>query len=181
MTKSIDVFGKILPAMLFAIAIANDASAQDEAVDAAKDQISFGSWDVVCAEEKNCQAFINLVSKETNELALTASFHFVDGAAAATGVVVLPLGVALRPGVRISTPGNDDETVNDPIELTPEVCFPDGCRVVFNLDENSMAQILSADSFNILFFAYSREGDRPISMTLPTDGLDQAFEYMAGK
>ncbi len=163
-------------ALAVAIASADAAASQSDGDKPVTDDTVFGAWKVTCAEGGDCQAFLSLVDKDTNQRALTASFHFIEGSATPTGVVVLPLGVALRPGVRIAS---DESGAGDrPIELTPEVCFPDGCRAVFNLSSDKLAQILSADAFSVRFFPYSEGAERPILLSVPTDGLSNALDYI---
>lgn len=132
----------------------------------------FGAWKIQCAAENNCQAYVNLVSAETNQLALTASFHIVAGAERPTAVATIPLGVALRAGVRLRAP-----SLQEPIMLEPEVCYPDGCRVVFTPTPAQLAAITRDPSYTINFFSYGVV-DKHHSVSVPTDGLAKALEHL---
>lgn len=136
---------------------------------------TFGDWRVACTdagaggEVAACQAFLNLVEEKTGLQALSVSFHVAQGAALPTGVVVLPLGVALRPGVQMRV-GKASRLVR----LEPEVCYPDGCRAVFEVDPALQKELTEAGKFTVGFFAYARE-DKPAAIAVSTKGLGAAI------
>jgi invasion protein IalB len=138
-----------------------------------KDGPVFGAWKIACEEGATCQAYVSLVSADTKQLALTFSYHFVKGLDRPTGVATLPLGLALKPGVQILTKASAE-----PIRLEPEVCYPDGCRAVFNPTPDEQAALTGGDSYAISFFAYGLP-DRRTSIEVPADGLAEALDYLA--
>ena len=136
---------------------------------------TFGDWRVACNEAgpggelASCQAYLSLVEEKTGMKALSVSFHVAQGAAQPTGVVVLPLGVALRPGVQMRV-GKQSRLVR----LEPEVCYPDGCRADFEVDPALQQEMTAAREFTVGFFAYTRE-DKPASIAVSTKGLAAAI------
>lgn len=135
----------------------------------------FGQWQVLCAEEGDCQAYVNLAEEATGKLALTASVHYVAGAPAPTMLITLPLGVALAPGVQIEA-GADKKR----LALKAEVCFPDGCRFAAELAPEMIAALDAAPSFNVRFFAYAKDNELR-GAAAPTDGLREALAYIVAK
>ncbi|MFQ5562348.1 MAG: invasion associated locus B family protein [Parvularculaceae bacterium] len=165
---------QFLPTILCGVGVALSlAAAEEPAAETGEDGPVFGAWKIHCESVVSCQAYVNLAEVDTNQLALTASFHFVKGASGPTGVITLPLGVALKPGVRIRT-----ESEAEPIKLEPEVCYPDGCRVVLNPTDEQLAILSDVEKFSVVFFAYGNKG-RSRSIDVPTDGLDEALDYLA--
>ena len=174
MRKTLSVLS-VLAAACAAIGVANAADKTLDAETAIAGE-TFGSWRAVCKTGRSCQTYVNLANPKTKRLALTASFHFVKGTPDLTGVVQLPLGVALNPGVRIYM-GADE---SDAITLTPEVCYPDGCRAVFSLSPERLATFLAAEDYEVRFFTYIDQ-DHLVSMKVPTDGLGDALAHIALK
>lgn len=141
----------------------------------AADAPLFGQWQVQCAEEGDCQAYVNLAEEATGKLALTASVHHVAGAPAPTMLITLPLGVALAPGVQIDAGGQTQR-----LALKAEVCFPDGCRFAAELAPDMIAALDAAPAFNVRFFVYAKE-NLLREAEAPTEGLKEALAYIAAR
>lgn len=135
----------------------------------------FGQWQVQCAEEGSCQAYVNLAEEATGKLALTASVHYLAGAPAPTLLIALPLGVALAPGVQIEA-GPEKQR----LAVKAEVCFPDGCRFAAELAPDMIAALDAAPTFNVRFFVYAKDNELR-GAEAPTDGLKQALDYIVAR
>lgn len=160
---------------LIAAAVCMTSTAMAQGSASAQEGPLFGAWKIQCAAENNCQAYVNLVSAETNQLALTASFHIVAGSERPTAVATIPLGVALKAGVQLRPAAS-----SEPIMLEPEVCYPDGCRVVFTPTPEQLAAITANPAYTISFFSYG-VAEKRHSISVPTDGLAQALEHLRRK
>ncbi|MGV8951340.1 MAG: invasion associated locus B family protein [Cypionkella sp.] len=75
----------------------------------------------------------------------------------------LPLGSALEPGIRIV---QGDTTINAKFQ----VCYPDGCRALAEMTNESLDTLALADKMEVFAFPYS--SDKPISFEVPLAGLD---------
>lgn len=80
---------------------------------------------------------------------------------------VLPLGVALEPGLRLLA-GSEE------LEVPLQVCYPDGCRGFLPVDDVVLSRIAAEAEIDVRFFPYS--DDRPASVTIPLDGLSNAIQ-----
>jgi invasion protein IalB len=144
--------------------------AQARDLDDSFDEV-FGSWRVVCTRS-SCQAYLGLASEDapSDSLALTVTFQKAPGTAT-IGIVVVPLGVALGPGVRLRA-GNEDLTWPE-----AEVCYPDGCRFEFLLSQQRRDLLTAVPAFSARFFSYAN-ADQPFSLAVPTDGLGDALRTL---
>jgi invasion protein IalB len=150
-------------------AAATFAAAQE---DSSADGPLFGAWKIQCEANAPCLAYVNLMNAESEQLALTAAFYFIPGAEAPTAVMTFPLGVALKPGLRLRAEG-----LGEPIDLRPEVCYPDGCRAVANLTAGQAAALHQHEHFRVSFFVYGREA-QPAALDVPADGLAAALAHL---
>ncbi|MBB5517800.1 invasion associated locus B family protein [Amphiplicatus metriothermophilus] len=151
---------------------ASFAAAQDGS---SADGPLFGAWKIQCEANAPCLAYVNLMDAESEQLALTAAFYFIPGAEAPTAVLTFPLGVALKPGLRLSS-----AALGEPIALQPEVCYPDGCRAAANLTAEQAAALNQQEHFRVSFFVYGRE-IRPAAVDVPVDGLAAALAHLRAK
>lgn len=81
--------------------------------------------------------------------------------------VALPLGAALKPGVRLL----QGETV---IEVGYEVCFPDGCRAMTEVAATDFDEMAKNEEIELRFFPFGQE--KPIALPIPLSGLSEATE-----
>jgi invasion protein IalB len=122
-------------------------------------------WPMTC-EAKTCSLTRNLQDSEKGTRAATFFIVLEKDRPDVRLGVVLPLGTALLPGVRLK----QNDTIHD---VPYEVCFPDGCRAVRDFSESEMGTIASQPSVDIQFFPYG--SDAPIFINMPLDGLMPAL------
>ena len=85
-------------------------------------------------------------------------------------VVFTPLGIAARPGVRVTL---DGETL---FETVMEVCLPDGCRTAAPLSRADFDEFASAQTLEVRYFAYGN--DVPLLVPFPVTGLAAALDHL---
>ena len=81
---------------------------------------------------------------------------------APAAIAMLPLGVALAPGVKLVV--GEAQTA-----LAFKVCVPDGCQAYADLSPDEWAKITAAKTLQVRFFPLS--SDKPVSSELDMTGL----------
>lgn len=118
-------------------------------------------------EKKSCEIFQRLIVKESSARVAEFAIGFPDGSDVARGVVVLPLGILLQPGVEMKI----DES--KPYAFKVRYCTNAGCFAYVNLDKDILDSMRKGKS--AAFFFKSADGkDVNLSMTL--SGFDAALK-----
>lgn len=123
--------------------------------------------------QMNCQPGICMIARsviannsEAKGPAATLLMSVNDEGAHFLGAV-MPLGVALVPGVRLV---NGDTF----IEARMEVCLPDGCRASAPVTAEQIANLRQWDTVDLRFFNTSDA--RQYSIPFPLDGVAEAID-----
>lgn len=109
----------------------------------------FENWTYDCTQGV-CQIYITLADQQNNKsFALTV----VHDAASNTysGILKMPLGVALPPGVRIFT------NMKDNYALPFQFCEADGCNAVAKLEPKLVAQMRKVPDVQVEYFVYGKQ------------------------
>lgn len=83
-------------------------------------------------------------------------------------VALTPLGIALRPGVRIVADGAAE------FPLVADACLPDGCRASATLSTEQLATLDAAKSLSLQFFVPGQ--DQPLAGDVPNPDLIAALK-----
>ena len=81
-------------------------------------------------------------------------------------VTTAPLGVAIEPGVKLSTG-------NATWQMDVKVCHSDGCRATAELNSTEFGDLLQQSQLDIRYVPFG--GDQPVSASLPIDQLITAI------
>lgn len=101
------------------------------------------------AATNRCTGMARLVAEENKTFA-TVSLQIDRSGTDPVLLVTAPLGIAIRPGVRIVlNPGASE------IPLPLDVCFPDGCRASTELSAMQMSQLGEAQTLSVQFIPFS--------------------------
>ena len=123
-------------------------------------------WDRSCDGDR-CTLTFPLVDAATERRVATFLAIVAKNEAESQLGVAVPLGAALEAGVRLIA----GETV---VNVTFQVCYPDGCRAMRRAGTATLDAITMSDQLDIRFFPFGNE--RPISIVMPTAGLTQAMD-----
>lgn len=132
----------------------------------------FGDWRVRCnsatGAPAKCQMFQNVVVKDSGQPILQAVVGYIDEVETPVGVITLPLGIYLPPGLTMQV--DKGQTY----ELAFEVCGRKGCRVRFSIDDTLLGTLKRGNAAEIAFFSASRKPIRvPVSLKGFTAALAQ--------
>ena len=129
-------------------------------------QTSVKPWDVTCdATTARCTTQAAVVTDSGERIAILGVQINKDGSDAVL-FVATQLGVALRPGVRVT--GDQFET-----SLPFDICLKDGCRASVTLDQANLVKILSIAKLDLQVFPFG--ADAAVSIAFPIDGLGVAL------
>jgi invasion protein IalB len=126
------------------------------------------SWTKDCKENR-CALSITAVDKASQKPMLTFSVLANKDKSAPAVIAMLPLGVALQPGVKLVI--GDQQ-----ISVAFKVCVPDGCQAYADLSVDDWAKVVAAKSLQVRFFPLS--SDKPVSSTLDLSGLSDELSKL---
>lgn len=132
----------------------------------------FGDWRIRCnsatGAPSQCQMFQNVVVKETGQPILQMVVGYMQDVATPVGVITLPLGVYLPPGLTLKIDGGQT------YELGYEICGRAGCRVRFSMDEALLSSFKKGNTIEIAFYNTVRKPIRvPVSLMGFTAAIGQ--------
>lgn len=131
----------------------------------------FDSWRVQCNSATGapsaCRMFQNVVLKESREPILQFFVGFPDQSKFPVGLFVVPLGIHLPSGVRLTI---DD---GQAYELSVEVCLPQGCQIRFGFDDNFLALFKRGSGATVSFFGGAKR--QPYNVPVSLKGFTAAL------
>ena len=132
----------------------------------------FGDWRIRCnaatGAPSKCQMFQNVVVKDTGQPILQTVVGFMKDVAAPVGVITLPLGIYLPPGLTLQIDKGQS------YELAFETCGQKGCRVRFSIDDTLLGTFKGGNVVEIVFYNGARKAIRiPVSLKGFTAALGQ--------
>jgi invasion protein IalB len=101
---------------------------------------------------------------------LTASMN----GEAATGVLLLPFGLALDTGVTLRI---DDQAPGKPLRFS--TCIPAGCVIPLSFDAAYMAALRKGKSLNIA--AAASQSNQPVQLAVSLKGMSAAFDRVVAR
>lgn len=133
----------------------------------------FKNWELQCAEfakgQKRCQVTGNVVSPDGKQVILVMSLApTADGKAIVTQMAV-PLGIALKAGVKIDVNGAYSTTI--PVSR----CTPQGCLVEGNIEDAMIEAMKTKPAATI---TVATPDNKVIPIKLPLDGFAEALAAM---
>ncbi|MDX1605806.1 MAG: invasion associated locus B family protein [Candidatus Competibacterales bacterium] len=134
----------------------------------------FEDWTVGCEQlpgmdRERCFIYQTVVNNENEEPVLQMAIGYLpleDGNEQPAGLLTLPLGVALPPGIRLRVDSNE------PVRLQYERCVPTGCIAGFPLTEELIAQFRRGLKAEIQVHDGRRRVGLPISLKGFTAGFN---------
>ena len=159
------------------LGLAPAAAAQEAAAEAGFEDEVYQDWRVRCEEAGEdgpgrCFMFQNLVLREGNRQLLNLAIGFPQEDGPAVGILMLPLGIALPPGVQIQI----DE--GEPVRIQFEHCISAGCRAPFPLEEGLVESMKAGKQAKVTFYDASR---RPVELPVSLAGFTAAYEALKDK
>lgn len=128
-------------------------------------------WAVRCASDgTQCEAWQRLMVKGTVQRMAEIAIGFPDGPGQpARGVMVLPLGIMLPAGVKLSI----DNAA--PYGAQVRYCTHDGCMAFLTLDDVVLTELRKGRAATLAFQSFAgKDVTLPISLNGITAALDQA-------
>lgn len=154
------------------LAVAQETPTPEPAFD---DEV-FQDWRVRCEEneegQQRCFMFQNLVLREGNRQLLNLAIAFPQADKPPVAILMLPLGIALPPGVEIQV----DE--GEPMRVQFEHCISAGCRAPFPVEEGVEASMKAGQQAMITFYDAAR---RPVELPVSLSGFTAAFNTLEEK
>jgi len=132
-------------------------------------QETYRNWNVVCVQQEAQRRCVlaQQLSQQDGRRVLAFELSTDDGVETATGMLVLPFGLALDEGVTLTV---DDAA---PERVRFSTCLPVGCLVPLTLAAPALAQLRAGRALN-LAVAASDTGD-VVEFTISLDGFGAAF------
>lgn len=132
-------------------------------------QETYGNWNVVCVQQEAQRRCVlaQQLSQQDGRRVLAFELSTDAGGEAATGMLVLPFGLALDDGVTLTI---DDAA---PERVRFRTCLPIGCLAPLTLDTPSLEQLRTGRTLNLAVVASDTEDIVELSISL--DGFDAAF------
>ena len=127
-------------------------------------------WQKKC-QDGRCAVSRAMFDPDSKKRVAALTFLFEEGQTGSVLVMAAPLGVAIKPGMQLVTGEN---TIDVPIQ----VCLPDGCQGTHRLTEVELSRIGALGSVAFRYFPFGK-ADKPLSATIPMDGLSETIEGLA--
>lgn len=137
-----------------------------------------GDWRVTCIEpedaSRQCVATQIQVQKEGGQRVLGIELRLQPGGAV-HGVLALPFGLLLQPGVRLAV--DEGEDVGDSHAFV--TCLPDGCLVPLNFSAAEVERLRKGRNLNVRALAM---GDRSVvKLPISLSGITAALRALEAK
>jgi invasion protein IalB len=109
-----------------------------------------------------CEIFQRQDIGETGERILEFAITYPEGQKDAFGILILPTGILLQEGVKLSV---DD---GDMYQLSVRYCIPNGCIVHFNLDEKLINLMAKGKAASVNIFSANGQN---LAISVPLTGF----------
>jgi invasion protein IalB len=123
-------------------------------------------WKTLCKSD-TCTLSRKLQNEERKSVVTTFFVVVERGKNTIRAGSLIPLGVAVQPGIRFVAS-------SQVFEVPVDVCYPDGCRAQREFTESQMTQMTSSPDLQVQFFPYGL--DAPVFVRMPTEGLAAAIQ-----
>ncbi|SFR60717.1 invasion associated locus B family protein [Thiomicrospira sp. ALE5] len=123
---------------------------------------TFGDWQLVCTEQgdKSCRALQTLdLEQGEQSMRLLEVMVFYAGDQARMNMT-FPLGLDLLAGIVLKVDENDE------IGLPFSTCLADGCRVIGNIGDDVMAQLMAGNVMKVGFRGFGEEQTLVLDVSL---------------
>jgi invasion protein IalB len=138
----------------------------------------------VVEEKKICLTHHERLDGNTGMVLVSAAIREVEGQDKKSLMIMVPLGMAIPPGVRAAVYSVDqwekaaknekiDETQLKPINLKYSLCHPAGCTAEVEADAGTIDQMKKGGGLMILALNASA---KPVGFPVPLDGFTKAYE-----
>ncbi len=117
-----------------------------------------------------CEVFQRLNLKETNQRLIEFAVGFPEGRDDARGIIVLPLGVLLEPGVEMQV---DDQS---PLKFKVRYCDAKGCFAYISLNNAVLDMLRKGDKARIIF---SSPKPQKIQIDMSLKGFAKALKAVS--
>lgn len=142
-------------------------------VSPASAQNAQSEWETACADDgSTCTMTITVRDEDLQIRAATLLASVVASDDTVVLGAIVPLGVALRPGLQMIADGKT-------IEAEYDACVVDGCRAIKPLTAEELSTALAASEVDVRYLA--RRDGRLISVPIPTSGFEGALEDARGR
>ncbi len=140
-----------LPAALLAVQLV-----EPDTVFAAQNGKAFGDWKVYCKVKKStnrelCHIFQILRKKSDRKQIMRVELGYLKPNSSPRLIVILPLGIALPPGISIQVDGNQSN------RFEIETCTREGCRASVEVDHILLNEMRMGSKMKIKFSTLNRK------------------------
>ncbi len=132
-----------------------------------------GEWTVSCVRQKaatRCAMSQMQADPKTRKRVLTMELQLKEGGNA-TGVLLMPFGLALKPGVELRV---DNQQTGMPFAYS--TCLPAGCVVPLSADPALLSALKAGSKLNIK--AVANADNQPLAFVLPLNGFSASLERL---
>lgn len=124
-------------------------------------------WATTCEAGGRCTALLTMSVETDRKLQVRIGIQTGPNGSEPVMITLLPLGVALEPGVRAVIDGKE-------FKSGYQVCFPDGCRTVGAMTADDLEVWLNAPTASLQFFPFA--SDKPVAVDVLLAGLREALK-----
>lgn len=135
-------------------------------------KIRCSSEDAQKAEDKRgkCEVFQQLVVNETKQRFAEFAIGFPEGQKEARGIMILPLGILLEPGVEMQI---DDQ---QSFKFKIRYCEPNGCAAFLSLNDSVLGMLRNGKTAKVSL--QSAQG-KTLSFEMSLKGFSEVFEKVS--
>ncbi len=150
------IFTRSLIRILLPVALLAAPLVEPNTVFAAQDGKAFGDWKVSCEVIKStnrelCHIFQRLKKKSDGKQIMRVELGYLKPNSSPRLNVILPLGIALPPGISIQVDGNQTN------RFEIETCTKDGCRASVEVDHILLNEMRMGTKMKIRFSTLNRK------------------------
>ena len=159
---------------------APDANAQDSA--AATDPAAGmdSAWALRCNDEESvqadnkrgkCEIYQRQDMKDSGQRVIELAIGYPDDQANARGIFILPMGILLEPGVKLTI---DD---GNPLAFQVRYCLPNGCYAYVSLNDDLLGRMSKGTKATVEIV---RANGEPLKIPMPLKGFTKALGQVQG-
>lgn len=177
MVSTLKKFMKFVGASVVAASLYSvDVAAQDGDAPEASRRDTYQDWVLVCFPTdagEACSLQQAFVQQDTGRPILRAIVRRLPNAENAIMIVTVPLGVDLRKGAALQVA--EEQFING---LTYTMCLQDGCRLQFQLTQESLDAMRTADQGRLIFGRPNQQQN--IGVPVSFSGFAEAYAAFLG-